>query len=654
MKKVVISLFAIICSLSIHSQTIKEISRNWTSFSQSLEVKADTIKKFKVVGYAKVEASEEEAWAGIWARVDNKPEQGSGFFDNMQDRPIKSNTWTSYSVEGIIDAKSDKLIFGGICMNNGRFFFDKFELYIEDTTGEYQPVAIKNASFETKVADRIIPAWSPGISSDNSTLVREFTNSTSEDRVDGDYSLTIEGKGISKNTGNTEAMLPHIGIYVGLLYLFLLLFIFMTYTSSTEEDKWSGLSKIGFRFSFIYFLLIILFQNNGTYPFFGLIDQKPVELMQQFATWCGKAIIGIPYDINTGPNGSGDTTYDYLVIFIVFIVAAIGTLIWSLLDRKRANYKKLYYWLTTGIRYYVGLMLIGYGLVKVIQLQFSAPDFYRLMETYGESSPMGLAWTFLGFSEGYNLFVGIAEVSAGLLLFRRTLTFGAIITLMTALNIMAVNYFFDVPVKILSTHLVLMTLFLLSRDLKKVMQFLLTNKSVERLTIIQRPTLKKGIRIGLNVVKTLIVVNALGYGLYNVIQSKERYGLNDAKPALYGVYEVTDYVVNGDTLIDYKSDVRWKNIRFEKKGRVQVQKMNKKSVYYNVAVDTTLQNIRFSSSDNSSDYYDLRYIKTDKTLEFNYIYKNDTISGQARPMDENDFLLINRGFHWISENPYNR
>jgi hypothetical protein len=72
---------------------------------------------------------------------------------------------------------------------------------------------------------------------------------------------------------------------------------------------------------------------------------------------------------------------------------------------------------------------------------------------------MGLAWAFLGFSKGYILFMGLAEICAGLLLFRRTMTFGAIITLMTAMNVMAVNYFYDVPVKILSTHLVLMTLF---------------------------------------------------------------------------------------------------------------------------------------------------------------------------------------------------
>lgn len=57
--------------------------------------------------------------------------------------------------------------------------------------------------------------------------------------------------------------------------------------------------------------------------------------------------------------------------------------------------------------------------------------------------------------------MGIAELMAGLLLFRRTVTVGAIITLMTTANVMAVNYFYDVPVKIVSTALVVMCLFLL-------------------------------------------------------------------------------------------------------------------------------------------------------------------------------------------------
>jgi len=651
MKKLYLILFVILSSLSISGQSVEGISRNWTPFFQRIDIQSNTEKKFKVVAFAKIETDDDKADALIWARVDNKPNEGRGFFDNMEDRPITSNKWASYTIIGTIDSKSEKLSFGGISRNNGKFYFDKFELYIEDDNGEYQPVKLDNASFENKVVNNTIPNWSNG---GEGSRVREFTFTTSEDAVDGDYSILIEGSSINKNTGSVEGSFPNIGIFITILFLLIFVLTLMTNVSSTEEDKWSKLGRFGFRFSFVYFGLFILFQNNGAYPLFGYLAQKPVELMQKFAPWFGEYVMGIPFKVATGPSGSGDTTYNYLVVFIIFIIAVLGASIWSLIDKKRNNYSKLYYWLTTALRFYVGLMLISYGLSKVIQLQFSEPGFRRLLQPYGESSPMGLAWTFLGFSEGYNMFMGIAEVLAGLLLFRRTLTFGAIITLMTAMNVMAVNYFFDVPVKILSTHLVLMSLFLLSRDIKKVMQFLVTNKPVQKLTIIWRPQFKKWFDISLKVLKGLIIVYALGYGFYYTIDMKNRFRPDVPKPELYGVYKVTNYVINNDTITNYKNDKLWKTIMFEREGSVRIENMNEKQVFYRVEIDSMTQKMKFLPSSGTSDAFDFNYTINGTSLDFNFIVENDTIYGQTKNIDEKALLLINRGFHWISERPFNR
>ncbi|WP_299890221.1 hypothetical protein [uncultured Lacinutrix sp.] len=654
MKKLYFILFAILISFSLSGQTVKEISRDWVSFSQKIEVKTDSIKKFKVIASVKVEGIDEKSRAGIWARVDNKPEQGRGFFDNMGNRPITANKWESYTIVGRIDSKSEEINFGAICYNNGKFYFDKFELYIEDDNGEYQPVKLDNASFENKVVNSAIPNWSNGIGRAEPTRIREFTFNASEDAIDGAYAIVIEGSGIDNNTGTIKPFYPNIGIYIAILFLLIFVLTLITNISSTEEDKWSKLGSFGFRFSFIYFGLIIFFQNNGAYPFFDFLAKKPLELMQKFAPWFGEHVLGIPFKIATGPNGSGDTTFDYLVVLIIFITAVLGALIWSVIDRKRTSYKKLYYWLTTAMRYYVGLMLISYGLVKVIQLQFPEPSFYRLLQPYGESSPMGLAWTFLGFSEGYNMFMGIAEVLAGLLLFRRTQTLGAIITLMTAMNVMAVNYFFDVPVKILSTHLVLMTLFLLSRDIKKVMQFLLTNNPVERLTVIKRPKLKKWLDVSLKVLKGLVIAYALGYGFYNVLDMNKQYNPDVPKPELYGVYKVKNYVINNDTITNYKNDRLWKTIMFERTGSVQIETMNEKRISYKVEIDSITKKMKFSKSGDQSDAFDFNYTKTGANLDFNFITENDTISGKTKRMNDDALLLINRGFNWISERPYNR
>jgi uncharacterized membrane protein YphA (DoxX/SURF4 family) len=112
------------------------------------------------------------------------------------------------------------------------------------------------------------------------------------------------------------------------------------------------------------------------------------------------------------------------------------------------SYDRLYYWMIVVLRYYVGITMLAYGSVKIVQLQFPSPTPWRLIEPYGDSSPFTLAWTFMGYSRGYNYFTGIAEVSCGiLLLFKRTSLFGAVIAFTVSANIAAINFCFDVPVK---------------------------------------------------------------------------------------------------------------------------------------------------------------------------------------------------------------
>src|SRR5262249_21326568 len=147
--------------------------------------------------------------------------------------------------------------------------------------------------------------------------------------------------------------------------------------------------------------------------------------------------------------------------FCFLLLAAAGTLLWSLLDRKRPQYRRLHEWLRVYVRFYVATTLITYGVVKVIKSQFPYPDGDRLLVPYGESSPMRLLWTFMGASEGYNWFTGAGEMLGGLLLCtRRATLLGALVSCGVMLHVAALNFCYDVPVKLFSTHLVLMSVFL--------------------------------------------------------------------------------------------------------------------------------------------------------------------------------------------------
>src|SRR5690606_30425830 len=113
-----------------------------------------------------------------------------------------------------------------------------------------------------------------------------------------------------------------------------------------KSHPWNPQHKIGFRFSFIFILSIIVMMNNGALPFLQVITNFLGKFMQQFAHWFAKNILHYYYDSKIYTTGSGDTSYNWMTLLILFFLAILGALIWTLIDSKRNNYQKCYYWLT--------------------------------------------------------------------------------------------------------------------------------------------------------------------------------------------------------------------------------------------------------------------------------------------------------------------
>jgi hypothetical protein len=219
MKKVT-SLLLFLSFVFTGAQAQKTISSDWTSFNQTIDIQTTSPKKFKVIASVKVESTEPKAWAGVWARVDTKNDE-DGFFDNMRDRPVKSKEWQSYTVEGTIDKNSKLLSFGGLCLYNGKFYFDKFELLIENAKGVFEPLAVLNSSFEIPIKTDDIPKWGLGISKDAIVKVKEYKITLDKSSVDGKTSLLLEGNGIKPRQeakiGNVEGASPKIADMISML-----------------------------------------------------------------------------------------------------------------------------------------------------------------------------------------------------------------------------------------------------------------------------------------------------------------------------------------------------------------------------------------------------------------------------------------------------
>lgn len=244
--------------------------------------------------------------------------------------------------------------------------------------------------------------------------------------------------------------------------------------------------------------------------------------------WVAIHVFGVSGPVTVYPpvNGSGDTTLDYVHQFCYVAIAGVLALIWSILDRKRGEYRYLHAWLRIWVRYALAFTLFEFGFSKVFPVQFQPPGLNRLLEPLHDFSPMGLLWTFMGFSPAYTFFAGAAVVLGGmLLLFRRTATLGALVSAAILLNVAMLNFCYDVPVKLFSTNLLLMAIFLAAPDLDRLVRVLLLNQATKPSAVDAVLFTARPVRVLSMAAKTLVIVLILFgqvRGYYHFLDSVQR------------------------------------------------------------------------------------------------------------------------------------
>lgn len=331
--------------------------------------------------------------------------------------------------------------------------------------------------------------------------------------------------------------------------------------SFSSRDAAKG---ILFRFMFSYLVLCIVPFPLYLIPFSNYVIAPIGTLFTHVTDAIGPWLLGKQYYHPDALTGSGDTSFRYTQAFIFLMLAIIATVVWAVIDRKRFEYKKLDVLLNTLVRYYVAAMLLSYGFQKVIPLQFPAPTAARMAQTYGDSSPMGLLWTFMGSSAMYTRFTGIGEVLAGsLLLFRRTTLLGAIVSAFIMLHVFVLNLSYDVPVKLFSLHLFLMSVFLIAPSAHRLAGLFIYNRTVlpEEQVVITNNRKLRWLAIG---IKMMIVGLVFFQPLFFAIEQGISRSTNPA-PATNGIrgkYEVMDFILNGDTLRGAETEKQqWKEIQ---------------------------------------------------------------------------------------------
>jgi hypothetical protein len=242
-----------------------------------------------------------------------------------------------------------------------------------------------------------------------------------------------------------------------------------------------------------------------------------------------------------------------------------------------------------------------------------------------------------------------------LLIFPRTTTFGALICLADMTQVFMLNMTYDVPVKLLSFHLLLLSIVLLAPDFSRLVRFFFLASIPEApktWTLFSTP---RANRIAL-AVQVLFGVSLLGANLYGSASGWYQYGGGRPKSALYGIWDITQLTID-DRLREplITDNERWKRAIFDYSDRMAFQRMDDTLARYRAAINVKDQTLTLTKNDDT----DWKVNFTFKRDPEDHIELEGSMDGHHTRMvlqrkDRNKFLLVSRGFHWIQEVPFNR
>ena len=150
------------------------------------------------------------------------------------------------------------------------------------------------------------------------------------------------------------------------------------------ETPWGPARKAAFRFAFSYLALYLFPLSTSLSATFGRFwaDSKLVAMYEglwhKIAPWVGAHILHLTRPI-TIVGESADSTYENVKVLCFATIAALATVVWSVIDQKRIAYSKLDQWLRLYVRLVVACAMFIYGAGKVIPAQMLPPNLSTLM-----------------------------------------------------------------------------------------------------------------------------------------------------------------------------------------------------------------------------------------------------------------------------------
>ena len=409
------------------------------------------------------------------------------------------------------------------------------------------------------------------------------------------------------------------------------------------------LAALAFRFGVVYLALFCLAtQISGSVvpnPWFSYRGLGRLWPMREITHWVARTMFGV--DVPLDDVAGGETVFFWIQWAWLVVVSLVVTAVWTLLDRRSSATPRLAPWLRMAVRVALAASMLEYGLTKVIPTQFPAPPLTALVTPVGDMTLSALLWTTIGSAPAYQIATGCVEVLAGvLLLLPRKSVLGAVLSLISLLQVLALNMTFDIGVKLVTMHLIALAVIVLAPEARRLASVLVRLPG--------KPDTTAGIRLKPDSTMVLLpialCVYLLGMQAWIDWSFWNVGGGGRPKSVLYGIWNVERLSVDGQVraaeLNDY--DRRWRRVIFDAPDAMVVQRTDDSFARYGVAIDSSGGTLALTKGGSRTWAARLTYDRVgDDRMTVAGDLDGHRVEADLRRVDPSAFPLLNSSFRWI-------
>jgi hypothetical protein len=208
-------------------------------------------------------------------------------------------------------------------------------------------------------------------------------------------------------------------------------------------------------------------------------------------------------------------------------------------------------------------------------------------------------------------------------------------------NVVAMNFCYDVPVKVYSVNLLVMALYLLLPDVQPMWRFFLSRQDAVLTGVWVRRMERKPLRIGAHVLQALVLLSCVwSFG----VQNYKNRTVEESPSPLRGVWAV-------DTLQGWPG-IKPKTVTFDSPEFALVVFEDGKKRYLSTTYDAASRSVSFPTIDKDTQ---LQWdVPQNSKTQMHGKWTGAAVTVAMHRTDPDKYLLTSRGFHWVQEGAFNR